>query len=499
MPALTSRENPASRRPRRRRVIAVAVATAAAICAAVLALAPLASASRSETTLFDLGGSGLDVPAVQRDGQLDQLQDLGVDTVRVIISWREIAPDPNLVNRPSFDATDPAAYPEANWTQLDDLVKGARSRGMNVLLTPSSPTPRWASTAADGITNPNSVEFGQFVQALGTRYSGTYSPPTALPTDPPNPTLPRVALWSVWNEPNLTLFLKPQLRHGRSVAAKIYRNLFLAAQRGLQASGHAGDPLLIGETSPGPGRQGTDPIDFLRGVFCLNARFKKAGGCAPIDADGWAQHPYDPFDAPFEPNKSLINLATIKTLSAALRMARAAHATTRKLPIYVTEYGIESVPDRKFGVSQLQQAEYISISEYLMYRNPSIRTYGQYLMQDDSGNAQINFQTGLRFSDGRKKVSYNAFGIALVAQRVSEKRHRVTIWGHVRPNGGPFTVTVKARGPGAAHTIKTIHTSAGGYFQFSTPFHEGRRYSASTRLPDGTELTGPFVRVYVFK
>jgi hypothetical protein len=359
--------------------------------------------------------------------------------------------------------------------------------------------PDWASSAHEQVTEPNPSEFQQFVQALGTRYSGNYSPPPALPTDPPNPVLPRVDEWSVLNEANLTLFLKPQLKHGKSVSGRIYRELFLAAQRGLEASGHTNDTLLIGETSPGPGRKGTDPITFLRGVFCLNAKFKRQGSCAPIDADGWAQHPYDPFDAPFESSHNLINLDTIDELATALKKARVAGATTRKLPIYVTEYGVESVPDRRYGVSQLQQAEYIAISEYLMYRNPTIRSFGQYLLQDDLGTAQVNFQTGLRLSDGSKKISYAAFPIALVAQRPSEKRHKITIWGHVRPKGGPFTVTVKARGPGAAHTIKTIHTSANGYFQFRTTFHQGRRYSASTLLPDGTELTGPFVRVYVFK
>jgi hypothetical protein len=495
----TSQRLRTSRSPIAGRRLLLALAATAAL-AVSLATVPAASASRSQTTLFDLGGSGLNLPPEQRALQLDQLHDFGVDTVRVIVAWRSIAPEPHAFNKPAFDATDPAAYPAQNWTALDDLVSGARSRGMNVLLTPSTPVPDWASSAHEQYTDPSPSEFQQFVQALGTRYSGNYSPPPALPTDPPNPTLPRVDRWSVLNEANLTLFLKPQLRHGKSVSAKIYRNLFLAAQRGLQASGHSNDTLLIGETSPGPGRKGTDPITFMRGVFCLNAKFKRKGGCAPIDADGWAQHPYDPFDAPFDAGThNLINLATIDDLAKALKMARAAGATTRKLPIYVTEYGIESVPDRKYGVSQLQQAEYISISEYLMFRNPTIRSFGQYLMEDDTGNAQVNFQTGLEFSDGRKKVSYSAFPIALVAQRPSEKRNKVTIWGHVRPKGAPFTVTVKARGPSAAHTIKTIHTNAAGYFQFRTTFHQGRRYSASTLLPDGTELTGPFVRVYAFK
>jgi hypothetical protein len=486
-----------SRRPGRAPLLALALTVVALVSLAAASAAP---AARSQSTLFDLGGAGLNLDAPGRAKALDELQGFGVDTVRVIVTWRQIAPDVNAANKPAFDATDPAAYPAANWTPLDDLVRGAKLRGMNVLLTPSSPVPNWGSKTHDSISEPSTFDFQQFVQALGTRYSGSYTPPPPLPTDPQPPTLPRVDDWSVWNEPNLTLFLKPQLRHGVSVAAKSYRELFLAAQRGLETTGHGGDLLLIGEISPSSGRGGTDPITFLRGVFCLNAKFKRQGGCSPIDADGWAQHPYDPFDAPFEEGThNLINLATIGELSGALNKAKKAGAVRRRLPIYVTEYGVESVPDRRYGVSQLQQAEFISISEYLMYLNRRIRTFGQYLLQDDKGNSQINFQTGLRFDTGSEKLSYDAFKIALVAQRRNADQRQVTIWGHVRPKGAPYTVTVKARGPGAEHTIKTIQTNGAGYFQFRTPFTKGRRYSAETRLQDGTELSGPFVRVYVFK
>ena len=474
----------------------LALATAVLVVASLVA-APGASASRSQTTLFDLGGVALDITPQARAEQLDELQGFGVDTVRAIVSWHQIAPEPDSSSKPTFNASDPAAYPAEKWAGLDDLVRGARSRGMDLLLTPSTPVPVWASRARQQFTDPDPAEFQQFVQALGTRYSGSYAPP-ATPTDPAPTVLPRVDRWSVLNEPNLTLFLKPQFRGGRSVSGKLYRELFLAAQRGLQASGHGDDTLLIGETSPGPGRGGTDPITFLRGVFCLNENFKRTGGCPRVDADGWAQHPYDPINAPFESSKNLINLVTIDRLVEALNKAKTAGAVSRRLPIYVTEYGVESVPDRKFGVSLLRQAEYLGISEYLTYRNGRIRTFGQYLMNDDQGNAQVNFQTGLRFSDGRQKLSYNAFSIALVAQQPTPQRNQVTIWGHVRPPGAPFTVTVRSRGPGADPT-KTIRTNANGYFQFRTTLRKGRRYSASTRLPDGTELTGPFVRVYSFK
>ncbi|MGH2981633.1 MAG: hypothetical protein ACRDKV_06290 [Solirubrobacterales bacterium] len=484
---------PASRRTGRRHLLALSLVVA---LVASLATVPGASGSRGQTTLFDLGGVVLDMPQVQRTDLLNELQDFGVDTVRVMATWRDFAPDPQSSNRPAFDATNPAAYPAANWVELDDLVRGARARGMDVLLTPSSPTPRWGSRTGSETANPIPFHFGQFAQALGTRYSGAYTPPASA-TDPAPTVLPRVDKWSVYNEPNLTLFLRPQLRRGRSVAAKIYRRLFLAAQGGLRASGHGGDLLLIGETSPGPGRKGTDPIDFVRGVFCLNEKYKRKRGCKKIRADGWAQHPYDPFDAPFErPRKNLINLANIGKLTRALNKARRARAVNRRLPIYVTEYGIESVPDRKFGVSQLRQAEFISISEYLMYRIGRIRSFGQYLMSDDAGNAQVNFQTGLRFSDGRNKVSYSAFPIALVAQRRDKTRKKVTIWGHVRPRGAPFPVSVEING---GRVLRRISTNANGYFQFRTNFRKRRRYSATTVLPDGTQLTGPFVRVYTFK
>jgi hypothetical protein len=491
----TSQRLRTSRSPIAGRHLLLALTATIALAASLVAV-PAASASRSQTTLFDLGGGALDVSKEGRAASLDELKSFGVDTVRVIVAWRQLAPQPDSATKPSFDAADPNAYPQ-QWDALDDLVRGVKARGMNVLLTPSGPTPDWASAGHDGVTNPSAFDFQQFVQALGTRYSGTFTPPPPVqPTDPPSTVLPRVDLWSIYNEPNLALFLKPQLRHGKSVAAKIYRNLFIGAQKGLAASGHANDTVLIGETSPGPGRKGTDPITFMRGVFCLNAMFKRKGGCAPIDADGWAQHPYDPFDAPFDVgHHNLINLATIDELTKALNKARAAGAVTKRLPIYVTEFGIESVPDLKYGVSQLRQAEYLSISEYLMYRNRRIRSYGQYLLQDDKGNAQVNFQTGLRDANGHKKVAYNSFSIALVAQRPDPKRKKVTIWGHVRPKGGPYSVAVKANG----NTIRTIGTNAAGYFQFRTTFHQGRRYSASTLLPDGTELTGPFVRVYAFK
>ena len=479
------------------------IASAALAATLSVTFATPAPASPGQSTIFDLGGFALNVSPQERTDLLNQTQALGTDTVRALVFWRNIAPSPTSSSKPQFDAADPAAYPADNWTPLDDLVRGAQARGMNVLLTPTAPMPDWASGGGGDsrFANPSADEFQKFVTALGIRYSGSYLPP-AGPLDPTPTTLPRVDDWSVWNEPNIELFLIPQFKGRKSVSGRIYRGLFLAAQNGLQNSGHGGDALLIGETSPGPGRKGTDPISFLRGVFCLNRKFKRKGGCAPIRATGWAQHPYNPFDPPFKTSHGLIDLHTIGKLAKALRKAR--RATSGTLPIYVTEYGVESVPDR-IGVSQLRQAEFIGIAEYLMYRNRRIRSFGQYLMDDDPGGPEFSFQTGLRFAGGAPKISYSAFPITLALQRKSRRDRTVTVWGHARPADGSVPVTVKSRQPGKGpRTLRQIRTNQAGYFRFNTPFRRGRKYQATAEIPatagsPARTLQGPFERVYIFK
>jgi hypothetical protein len=475
----------------------LACSALAAVCVSLI-FASTAPASRGQSTIFDLGGQALSVSTAQRENQLDQVKALGADTVRILVTWRSIAPEPNSSTRPSnFDPASPSTYPGTGWGPIDDLVRGAKARDLRVLMTPSAPVPNWASASGESsLLDPDPEQFEKFVTALGKRYDGTYDPAFGgLGFDP----LPRVSFFSIYNEPNLELFLRPQYRGRQSISGKLYRELFLAAQRGLAASGHGDDPLLIGETSPGPGRGGTAPIDFMRGVFCLNRDFKKRGGCEPIDATGWAAHPYDPFDPPFRTSRGLINVNSIGKLARALKRAAKAGATTHKLPLYVTEFGVESVPDRKFGVSQRRQAEYIGIAEYLLYKMPIVKAFSQYLMQDDGGGLAFSFQTGLRLNNGRAKLAYDAFPNTLVAQRRSKRSRTVRIWGHIRPGQGSRPVVVQFRDPGKpAKGLKSLQTDAGGYFSFRTPFRDGRMYRVTSQLSDRS-LQGPFQRVYAFR
>jgi len=475
------------------RLVAAAVATAALASA----LPPGAAADSTDTTIFDPPGiSLLRATSLDREQRLDELKELGADAIRITVNWRNFAPDPDSNVVPTFDATNPSQYPSGTWSDLDATIADIQAHGIRVLLSPGGPAPDWATGGGSkGLNRPSSAAFGAFVQALGDRYSGI----CGCAADGSSP--PRVDYWSVWNEPNLFLFLHPQVVHGRVVSGTIYRHLFLAAQAGLDASGHRDDEVLLGETAPSRGTNSSNPLDFLRTVFCLDRRWRPIGHCEPIHASGWAQHPYLPGIAPWQkPFRNYISIGSIDRLTKALRRAYRAGATTSRLPVYVTEFGIESYPEpaSRFGVSQQQQAEYLGISEYLLWLNPDVRSYAQFLLTDDPGRrSYLSFQTGLRLADGKPKTSYAAFPMTLVARRLDSRT--VRLWGHVRPAGGGNSVQIAYRDPGGGgDALGSVETDSRGYFSTTTFYRPKRRFQASTTLENGRQLQGPFIRAYRF-
>ena len=469
-------------------------ALALALISSLLAAAP-AAASRSQETIFDATNDLLLAhSAAAREATLDELDALGVDTVRVVVPWRGLVPGPNARQRPeSFDPTDPADYQSGVVQALDEVVRGTDERGMKLLLSPSSPTPDWASASGrSSVASPKPAEFRRLLIGLGRRYDGTFGGFACVQPLPPPldtvdcaqvpfifPPLPRVSFWSMWNEPNLDIFLQPQKRRGRSVSGVAYRNLFLAGLSGLRVSGHGDDPVLVGETAPSGGRKGTPPLDFMRQVLARG----------PVGAAGWAHHPYDPTGTPLAPSSArLLSIPALGRLGA-----RRGGTAAPALPVYVTEYGVESVPDRQYGVPLARQAEYLGLAEYSLWRNRRVRSFGQYLMRDDDSKFQYSFQTGLRFRDGARKPAYAAFAMTLVVRE--PRRGPLRFWGHVRPAEGSGVVEVRARG---GRLVRRIATDSAGYFRFSAPARGAKHWRARSVLPGGRVVQGPWIRSYRF-
>src|SRR3954470_343657 len=450
----------------------LAVLAAELLCAAATT-AP-AHASPAQTVLFEAGSVALS--DATRDHALDEVQASGATAIRIVVLWRDVAPRPSSTRRPAFDPASPGAYA---WGGYGRLADAAAARGLKVVIDLSGPVPRWATEGAvDQVTRPRPAEFRSFVTAAARRFGA------------------RVRTWGIWNEPNHPRYLRPQYVHGRNVSGPVYRRLFQAAVAGLGAAGHSRDTVLIGETAPGGDRRASTPaIAFLRSALCLDSRYRPTRRCGRLAASGWAHHPYSNRlgTAYRPPDRDNVTIGVLSRLERALDRAAAAGAIRRGLPVWLTEFGVQSEPDPYLGVSFARQAELRSASERIAWSDHRVRAFSQYLLVDDPDTA--GFQSGLVTSEGRRKPAYDEFRVPLTVRRAPGGR--VSLWGLVRPARGATHVEVLTsdRGETTARAAATRPTDRSGVWTASLPYATGRTWRVRWTAADGSVLTGPPGRV----
>jgi hypothetical protein len=418
-------------------------------------------------------------------GTMQTLRDLGVQRVRVNLTWNTVAPAPTSTRRPSrFNATDPAAYSAAAWAPYDAIVRFAVMYGIGIDFTIDGPAPLWAtgSGAPRGTTGdfryawqPSATEFGYFVRAVGTRYSGSYKPRGA------STALPRVNFWSIWNEPNYGFDIAPQgIGAQQSIpnSPHIYRNLLDAAWSALLATGHGTrtDRILFGEVTPhGENSWGVfsnmKPLVFLRSLYCVDSGYHQlrgsvaaAEGCptttagsrsfrrqdpALFSASGFADHPYEEASAPNTPthlcgtklcvgapsDPDFADLPEVPRLEQTLDRLNGVYGSHTRFAIWSTEFGFRTKPpDPNLGISQSAAAEYMNWAEYLSYRQARLLSYSQYQLIDSPPPA--SFDTGLENPGGSHKPGYDAYRMPLFLPTTSTRAgNKIEIWGGARPAG----------------------------------------------------------------
>jgi hypothetical protein len=304
-----------------------------------------------------------------------------------------------------------------------------------------------------------------------------------------------VSTWSIWNEPNQPQFLLPQYRKGKPVSGPIYRRLYLAAYTAIRAApGNAGDTILLGETSPRGNSHVVRPLTFLRGVLGLNARYERVKRWSALPADGYAHHAYTTSKGPrfVPPSPDDVTIGVLPRLVKALDRAAKAKALPRRLPVYLTEFGIQSYPDRIAGVPQARQAAYIAVSEHIAYVNARVAAFSQYLMRDDptvvDGERFGGFESGLRTSSGKPKPAYKAFRLPLAVERSGGSD---LAWGLVRPDRARTSVTIYgASGKGRFEKLQTVTTNSTGVYAARFAHRKGRRYLVRWTAPDGRTYAG---------
>lgn len=499
----------------------------AAILLAGLFLPAVAAASSSQESIMMDDDLLLYRGDHARTQALTRMKQVGVDSIRVTVLWRYVGQGASLSNseikrlkspaarkaakkqRAQFVASNPRTYPHRNWDKYDNLVKDAARLRMRVFFTVTGPGPTYAHHKAPKSQRANfysfkpyPTRFRAFVTAVGKRYSGTYKDENAIKQP-----LPRVSLWSLWNEPNQPGWLSPQWerRGGQLVPASpgLYRTLLREGIAGLTATGHGGDTIMLGETAPigsnsrGP-RNPIRPTPFLRELLCLSpsgvpyaGAAATARGCdfatkGPLKVTAFAHHAYTKKLAPTAPpsNPDDLTIANLSTWGPLLdRLSQqSGGAIPSGLPIYITEFGYESnPPDPLNGIPLLLQAQYNQLGDFLAYSNPRVRGITQFLLRDaaplkkypkNSRKYWFTYQSGILTNKDKTKPATFAYLLPFVA--LKQPGNNVSLWGQLRfrPNDSHDVAVIQSR-PNSAVGWTTlgdpVPTSVLGFFSKVVP------------------------------
>jgi Cellulase (glycosyl hydrolase family 5) len=313
-----------------------------------------------------------------RMDELDKAEAAHATIVRTLVTWANAAP-----TKPA-NATNPFD-PAYKLDDVDELVRNAQVRGMEVLITIWG-TPKWANGGKTPNYLPTNMnDMRQFAQALAARYSGR------------NPGYPFVRFYGIWNESNLGQFLSPQFGpDGSIIGPAAYAKLAAAAYAGIKA-GNPKALVGIGETSshgrdkPLPGSSdAVTPGKFAELVAKANPNLK---------FDAWAHHPY-PYPVFFKPAQLLkwpnVSLKSFPRFETSLDK----WFHRKNIPIWITEYGHETKPGEPLGVTEAQQAAFLPQAVALAKADPRVTMFIWFVFRDSQGST---WQSGLNELNGTPK------------------------------------------------------------------------------------------------
>ena len=323
-----------------------------------------------------------------RTSMLDRAKAANATMFRAVVTWADVAKTKPANPANPFD-------PAYKLDDVDQLVRDAQSRGMEVLLTIWG-TPKWANGGKGPAYLPKKLsDLTTFSRVIAQRYSGRYAG------------YPNVKFFSVWNESNLQLFLAPQFdSKGRSVGPANYAKLYAAAYNGIKA-GNKKALVGIGETSshgrdkPLSGNSGThSPGKFAELVAKANPKLK---------FDAWAHHPY-PFPVSMKPTQKVrwpnVSLASLPQFEKSLDT----WFKRKNIPVWITEYGHETKPGEPQGVTESQQASYIKQAISIVKKDKRVPMFVWFVFQDTKTSL---WQSGLYRITAGAKPGLSAFGSAV--------------------------------------------------------------------------------------
>jgi hypothetical protein len=450
---------------------------------ALAAVPAMASASSRQSSTMEDDAVFLGLTKQNPDKALAEAKYLGADSIRVFVVWSRVSPSPKSRTIPAgFDPADPNS-PGYDWSLYDAFMKRARAHGLKVILSLSAEIPYWASNqpskcphhiggyknlALSCMWKPSATRFGQFAHAVAKRYKG------------------QTSQFSLWNEPNLEHQLYPQVQKGvPDYGAKQLRSLWVAGYKGVTSA----DPSLRNRVLYGETAAISSPMDTLYAALCLDQNGKPfkgraavAQGCThpgKLPIGGLAVHPYNKdavgnvFTRSF--TKDSMSMAYLSRATRLLRDAEKYKRIPKGRGIYITEFGFQSKPEDRKGLSLQSQARAINEADRLFFGDPRVKSVSQFELYDSPELPHDDvYNTGLREKNGKLKPSWAAYRMPLVVTKISADE--VEVWGQVRPATRSTRVALLAGRPGTTpKRIGSPATNPAGYFRIRV-----KRGSAAT-------------------
>jgi hypothetical protein len=348
---------------------AVGSSSAASVQTAVVAAAP-AAPSASGRFGIATGGAVQNLSATDLTRYLDAVKAAGAQWIRIDFNWAVI------------QGGGPTSY---NWGPFDNVVNGARARGLNVLGTMLY-TPGWARPAGTSGTTPptNLNDYVTFARACVQHFgpAGVHN-------------------FEIWNEPNISQFWAP----GPDTAR--YTQLLKLAYAAIKQLDPSATVVSAGLSPYGSygqfDAQHMNPINYLQGMYAN-------GAAGSLDAVGW--HPYNfPNGLGFY---GWSGWSQMTDTSPSARSVMTAAGDGGK-QIWATEFGWPTGSSTR-AVSEATQAQMVTDS-YAKLKTYSWAGPAFFYSGRDAGTDLFNIEDnfGIIHNNWSPKASYAAYQAAAAA------------------------------------------------------------------------------------
>lgn len=387
---------------------------------------------------------------------LTHVNNVGARFLRLGVDWREVAP---AIPPPGFDPANPED-PAYHWSEVDRAIRETVAYGLTPVVEIEEP-PVWGqSPPGAGWDRPDPNQLALFTQAAAERYNGS------------RPGLPQVRYWEIWNEPNASYFLLPQLQAGRVVSVENYRTMVNDAAAAI----HGANPeniVIGGALFPNgisqAGVTAIAPLEFTRSLFCLSAGPHTRRTCkTKVNVDAWSIHPYTsggPSTLPANPDN--VWISNLQSLSSLVKSAQRLGTLVSAHPVqtWVTEFNWGSTPPAPAGVPVALEQRWVAETLYRGW-SAGVSVFSWYALRDEKMDkvpeyGGLYFECTQGIECDTPKPAAAAFRFPFVAYTAAKRR--ILVWGRT-PAGAPGTARIQWLKGSRWRTLTTLKTDGDGIF-----------------------------------